>query len=59
MRAREFMREDASAGASVAGSIAPVSQPLGGMISRQGLGGPAKYMNSLQSQKKRKRHASR
>ena len=59
MRAREFMREDASAGASVAGSIAPVSQSLGGMISRQGLGEPAKYMNSFKLQKKRKRHASR
>jgi hypothetical protein len=59
MRAREFMREDASAGATVAGSIAPVIQPLGSMISRQGLGGPAKYVNSFKPQKKRKRHASR
>ena len=59
MRAREFMREDASAGATVTGSIAPVMQPLGGMISRQGLGGPAKYVNSFKPPKKRKRHASR
>lgn len=59
MRAREFMREDASAGASVAGSMAPVIQPLGSMISRQGLNGPAKYMNSFKLQKKRKRDAGR
>jgi len=57
MRAREFVREEASAGTTVAGSMAPVSQPLGGMISRQGLVTPAKYMNSLHSGKKRKPNA--
>ena len=59
MRAREFMREDASAGTTVAGSMAPVAQPLGTMISRQGLGGAAKYMNTFKPGKKRRRHASR
>ena len=59
MRAREFMREDASAGATVAGSMAPVAQPVGGVIARQALGAPAKYMNTFKSGKKRRRHASR
>ena len=36
MRAQEFITETASAGATSAGSIAPVSQPLGGVITRSG-----------------------
>jgi hypothetical protein len=34
MRAQEFIREDASAGATGSGSIATVAMPLGGVISR-------------------------
>ena len=59
MRAREFMREDASAGATVAGSMAPVAQPVGGVIARQAFNAPAKYMNTFKPGKKRRRHASR
>ncbi len=58
MRASEFIREDASAGATSAGSIATVSQPVGGMITRVGFGKPAKYTNSYPT-KKRKQNARR
>ena len=34
MRAQEFIREDASAGATGSGSIATVAAPIGGVISR-------------------------
>jgi hypothetical protein len=34
MRAQEFIREDASAGATGSGSIATMAMPLGGVISR-------------------------
>ena len=34
MRAHEFIREDASAGATGSGSIATVATPIGGVISR-------------------------
>ena len=34
MRAQEFIREDASAGATGSGSIATVATPIGGMIAR-------------------------
>ena len=34
MRAQEFIREDASAGATGSGSIATVAVPIGGVISR-------------------------
>ena len=36
MRAREFVTENASAASTTAGSIAPVAQPLGGVITRNG-----------------------
>ncbi len=36
MRASEFIAENASAGATGSGSIATVSQPMGGMITRSG-----------------------
>ena len=36
MRASEFILENASAGATSSGSVATVTQPLGGMISRNG-----------------------
>ena len=57
MRAREFLPETASAGATAAGSMAVVSQPVGMMISRGQMPKPAKYANSLYSAKKRKSHA--
>jgi hypothetical protein len=36
MRASEFIKENASCGATGSGSVATVSQPLGGTISRGG-----------------------
>jgi hypothetical protein len=36
MRASEFVVENASAGATGSGSVATVSMPLGGMITRNG-----------------------
>lgn len=59
MRAREFLPENATAGATSSGSIAAVSQPLGAVVSRMGLGRPAKYMNSLTVTRQRKKHAGR
>jgi hypothetical protein len=47
MRAREFVTENATAGATGSGSIATVAQPLGGMITRSGgTFFSGKYMNS-------------
>ena len=34
MRAQEFIREDASAGATGSGSVATVATPIGGVIAR-------------------------
>ena len=34
MRAQEFIREDASAGATGSGSVATVATPIGGVIGR-------------------------
>ena len=56
MRAHEFLREESAAGTTTAGAMAVVSQPLGGMISRQLSAKPAKYQNSAPVQK-RKQHA--
>lgn len=36
MRAHEFLSENATAGATGAGSIATVAEPLGGVITRNG-----------------------
>jgi hypothetical protein len=36
MRAREFVTENASAGATSSGNVATVAQPLGGTITRNG-----------------------
>ena len=36
MRANEFIQENASVCSTASGSIAPVSMPLGGVISRNG-----------------------
>ena len=57
MRAREFLPETASAGATASGSMAVITQPMGGMISRNQMPKPAKYANSLYSAKKRKQNA--
>jgi hypothetical protein len=47
MRAREFVAENASVGATGSGSIATVAQPLGGVIRRNaGSFFSGKYMNS-------------
>lgn len=47
MRAREFVAENASVGATGSGSIATVAQPLGGVIRRNGGSFfSGKYMNS-------------
>jgi hypothetical protein len=52
MRAREFIREDT--GATVSGSIATVSQPLGSIVSRLGMPRPTKYANGIRPKKPRK-----
>jgi hypothetical protein len=59
MRAREFLPEDATAGATSAGSVATVSQPLGGMISRTQMPKPAKYSNSAYKAPNRKKQHAR
>ena len=59
MRAREFVKEEASSGATVAGGMALVSQPLGSTLSRLGSLSPAKYANSLNKGKGKKKHVSR
>jgi hypothetical protein len=59
MRAREFLPETASVGATSSGSVAVMAHPMGGMISRGQMPKPAKYANSLYSTKKRKSHAGR
>jgi hypothetical protein len=46
MRAREFVRENASSGATGSGSMAAVSQPLGSLITRTQSVRPAKYRNT-------------
>jgi hypothetical protein len=47
MRAREFVTENASAGATGSGNVATVAQPLGGMLTRNsGSFFSGKYSNS-------------
>ena len=47
MRAREFVAENATAGATGSGSIATVAMPLGGVVRRNaGSFFSGKYMNS-------------
>ena len=47
MRAREFVTENASAGATSSGNVATVAQPLGGAITRNsGTFFSGKYSNS-------------
>jgi hypothetical protein len=59
MRASEFITETASIGASSAGSMATISQSLGGPIRRANPPKPAKYSNSVNSLQKRKKHDAR
>jgi hypothetical protein len=47
MRAKEFVRENASAGATSSGSVAVVAQPMGAVITRTQNRKPGKYKNSL------------
>ena len=47
MRAKEFVRENASAGATGTGSVATVAQPVGRVITRTQNRKPGKYKNSL------------
>lgn len=47
MRAGEFVTETASAGATSAGSVAAVAQPMGAPITRTQKVTPGKYKNSL------------
>ena len=46
MRAREFIKENASAGATASGSVAAIAQPMGRPISRLQSPKPAKYRNT-------------
>jgi hypothetical protein len=47
MRAREFIKENASAGATSSGSVAAIAQPMGAVITRTQTRKPGKYKNSL------------
>lgn len=51
VRASEFIREDASSGAVSTGSIATVSHPVGGVITRWPLMPTGKYANSIKNHK--------
>ena len=51
MRAKEFVKENASAGATSSGSVASVAQPMGRVITRTQNTAPGKYMNSLKRKK--------
>ena len=46
MRAKEFVAETASAGATAAGSVATVAMPVGAAITRTQHTKPAKYRNT-------------
>ena len=59
MRASEFLREDGSIGATVAGSMAPISHSLGAVITRPGIAKPAKYANSAPVAQRKKKHVVR
>jgi hypothetical protein len=51
MRAREFIAETASAGATSSGSVATVAQPLGSTISRLQPTRSTKYRNTYKGSK--------
>jgi hypothetical protein len=59
MRAREFIQEDASSGASCAGNMAVFVQPMGEIITRTQNTKPAKYANSAPVAQRKKPHARR
>jgi hypothetical protein len=59
MRAIEFIREDASAGASCAGNVAVFAQPMGEVITRPQIKKPAKYANSAPVAQRKKKHVVR
>ena len=51
MRACEFIKESASAGATSSGSVAAIALPLGSVISRTQPAKPAKYRNTYKGSK--------
>jgi hypothetical protein len=53
MRAREFIHEDASIGATVAGAMAPAAQAMAPMITRSVSTKTAKYRNSAPIMKRK------
>lgn len=53
MRAKEFVNENASSGATSSGSVAAVAQPMGSVITRTQNTKPAKYANSVTNTRKR------
>jgi hypothetical protein len=59
MRAQEFIREEASAGASCAGNMAVFAQPMGEVITRPQNIKPAKYANSAPVAQRKKKHVIR
>lgn len=60
MRAREFIRENVSVGATGVGSVAVVSQPLMTTIQRRNDTVPGKYKNSVVSvQPKKNKHVNK
>ena len=59
MRAIEFIKENASAGASCSGGMAVVEQPLGSIITRTQNTKPAKYANSAPEAQRKKKHVIR
>jgi len=59
MRAKEFITEESSSGATSAGSIATVSVPMGAPIQRPGVEKITKYKNSVVNQSTRDKNANR
>jgi hypothetical protein len=59
MRAKEFIREEASAGASCSGNVAVFAQPMGEVITRTQNTKPAKYANSAPVAQRKKQNVIR
>jgi len=60
MRAKEFIREEASAGASCAGNVAVFAQPImGEVVTRTQNTKPAKYANSAPVAQRKKQNVIR
>lgn len=53
MRAREFVAETATAGATAAGSVASVAMPVGAVIRRPQSYNTTKYTNMLTKRRKK------